>query len=230
MDTVKLLDTLIFPVDAVLALLVYILPIYTVKKGRLFSAFILLAGAVGVFVFVMNQFHWVFGEINPLLQTTLGLSCYFIFFAVLLLLACYLFQIIPNDLFFIGLADYALQHIAYVVIHEITAVLIGFDWVRAGAVFVLVAVLARLGLYCFAYRLFCGKLRHTGAGNLTPRRAGKWIYLATLFLLVLQTIPNQGLFLTMTDSRRYLFAVLSILLCVLVLYAQYMTIQSIHQA
>lgn len=235
MTVLELFEEWRFLLELLAAMLVFILPyqpLHQVSRRRLLLASLPLLG-LSIFYFVIKEFAIL--SINQLATTaTEALLIRIIFFGgwylgilvITLFVMKWAFQISGKDLIFIAVASYALQHIAFVFIHELLAQVLWVDLSQNVILYLFLTIVIVAILYGLIFHYFKPELQRYHHNNLVKSATSQKVYSVMLILLILQAFSSQHIFNTTTGPERYISALSSIGLCALILYAQFITLHT----
>lgn len=234
-DGSLLLEYLRYPFELLAAMLVFVLPNYSLTKRRLGAVLLLLLSLslLSLFRFLFAVSPSALSSLPPRdFLTGLVMLMSLVSFFIILALASFcmkkIFHISSGDLLFIALASYTLQHLSYLVIGELLAEVLCPYLGEHPLLHALVTIIVLPPIYMLVYRLFKGDIQGAGIGELSRGKVGTLLYLSMLLLLVGQTISNQYLYYISIGNAQLISLLSNIVLCLLILYAQYMTLHSTH--
>ena len=150
-------------------------------------------------------------------------SWYLLMVLVSLFCLSWIFKIPKQDLIFIALAGYSLQHIVFVLIHELLAQMVWPDLTQFLSLYALVSLAAAAGIYQFVYHYFKPEMSRHDRGKLVKTKTSQLVYSCMLLILLVQTFAGQHIFNTTVGPERSISAIFSITICALILYAQFVT-------
>ena len=235
MTALELFEEWRFLLELIAAMLVFILPyqpFHQETRRRLLLSSLPLLG-LSIFYFVIKEFAIL--SINQLATTaTEALLIRIIFFGgwylgilvVTLFVMKWVFQISGKDLIFIAVASYALQHIAFVFIHELLAQALWVDLSQNVFLYLIFTILTVTIIYRIVLHYFKPELQRYAQSSLVKSTTSQKVYSVMLILLILQAFSSQHIFNTTTGPERYISALSSIALCALILYAQFITLHA----
>ena len=179
----------------------------------------------------LSQLYFVvlyFSEMVPdLLQEWVVVSWYMILVFLLLLASRYCFYLTFIDAVYIVTAGYSIQHVVYVIVHEVMAK--GLfpqmdstmpEQYRYLWVYVLISTLVSALWYFIVYLMFNKNLSLCGGTISDDTWKGMLRQIFALVVLMVSTFTCQHIF-EASEEMRYFAALLDIMLCCLILANQY---------
>lgn len=138
----------------------------------------------------------------------------------------WLFAIPKKDLIFITLAGFSLQHIVFVLVHEIIVQTIWPKVTQHLWLYSFLALIATLIIIYPVYWFFKPEMNRNNRGNLVKSQTSQKVYIVMLIVLILQAFAGQYIFNNATGPVRYISALSSVALCLLILYSQFATLHA----
>lgn len=233
MDGLRLLELLRHPIELLLGIAVFLLPNYrrTNKNWLYFSLLVVVVSAVIALLLAIAESSQPTHEgsyVTPIWGISSSVITYLLFLGGISCLIQWIFDVSKNDIIYIVLAGFVLQHIVYLLVHGLMAEVFFRKWFDDPLLHLVITIVVLLVIYRVAYQLFAPEMRLAGRGNLCPSSMGRFLYLGMLILFTGQTMMNQSLLLREGENTQFIAVLASLVLCIMVLYAQYMTLHSDH--
>ena len=223
---VSIFEELRFVWELFAAELILLFPFAKIKGNpaiRITAAFAVLG--------ICSQFYFFIWQNNSGLPLPIYYSViltWYLFLVLLsLLFARYCFALTFIDAVYIVTAGYSIQHVVYVIVHEVMAKILfpQLDSTYSGQhrylwVYILISVAVSALWYFVVYLLFNKNLSLCGGAISDDSWRGMLRQLFSLVVLMVSTFTCQHIF-EESDEMRYYAALLDIMLCILILANEY---------
>lgn len=224
--TVAVFEELRFVWELLAAEFVLLLPFAQQRKN-----FVLRAALCWIVMSVISQGYFLILELGAILpdaffRMMIG-SWYIILTLLTMGICCWCFHLTFVDALYICISGYSVQHIVYILVHELLALYLWRELSQNLPLYALISLGCCVIVLGLLYRIFSQRLSLCGGRLMSDTAKGICLHIAMLVALMFCTFTCQSLFWNVSGLQ-IVAAELGLVVCLLMLALQYATLNAIR--